>query len=123
MRMRKRAQEGLTLIETLVALAILAGVVLAAYAMVAQSARFAALEQERLIAGIIADNRAAEMLLRAAPPDQGEEATEVEAAGRRWMAKSLVTEAGEDLLRVEISVTRAGDEQVLARVDTLRPVE
>ena len=118
-----RAQKGLTLIETLVALAILAGVVLAAYAMVAQSARFAALEQERLIAGIIADNRTAEMLLRAAPPDQGEEETEVEAAGRKWIAESLVTEAGEDLLRVEISVTREGDDQVLARVDTLRPVE
>lgn len=121
--MPRRAQKGLTLIETLVALAILAGVVLAAYAMVAQSSRFAALEQERLIASIIADNRAAEMLLRAAPPDQGEEAIDVEAAGRKWVAKSLVTEAGEDLLRVEISVTRAGDEQALARVDTLRPVE
>ncbi len=113
----------MTLVETLVALSILAGVVLAAYAMVAQSARFAAVEQERLIAGIIADNETAQMLLKAAPPDQGEEETEIEAAGRKWKARRVVTEAGDDLLRVVITVSRANDDQTLARVDTLRTVE
>jgi len=113
-------QRGLTLIETLVALAILSAVVLSAYAMIAQSVRFAAVEQDRLIAGIVADNRAAETLLRSAPPELGELETSVEAAGRRWLVRQVVTEANEELLRVEISVTRAGDAQLLARIDTLR---
>lgn len=107
----------MTLVETLVALAILAGVVLAAYSMTAQSVRFAAIEQERLIAGIVADNRTTETLLAAAPPSEGEELSEVEAAGRAWEVKRVVTDAGEDMLRIEISVMRAGDAQVLARVE------
>jgi general secretion pathway protein I len=113
-------QSGMTLIETLVALVILAGVAIAAYAMVAQSTRFAAAEQERLIAGIVADNEATEALIRPAPPDQGEETSLVEVAGRKWSVKRAVTEAGEGLLRIEISVTRGADAQVLARVDALR---
>ena len=116
----RNAQSGMTLVETLVALAILASVVLAAYAMTAQSARFAAVEQERLIAGIVADNQTTEMLLLAAPPDKGEDETEIDAAGRKWTARRVVSEAGEDLLRVVISVSRTGNAQVLARVESLR---
>ncbi|MCB2098658.1 MAG: type II secretion system minor pseudopilin GspI [Parvularculaceae bacterium] len=116
-----RWQKGITLVETLVALAILAGVVLAAYAMLAQSARFAATEQERLIASIIADNLTAEALIRPATPDKGEEIYEVEMAGGAWTARRVIDDAGENLLRIDISVTRAGDGQVLARVESLRP--
>lgn len=119
----RRRQPGFTLVETLVALAILAGVVLAAYLMIAQSARFAAIEQERLIAGIVADNQAAETLLRVAPPDEGEELTEVELAGRQWSVKRVVAKAGDNLLSVDIAVTRTGDAQVLARVEALRATQ
>ena len=111
----RRSQEGFTLVETLVALAILASVVLAAYAMLGQSARFAAIEQERLVAGIIADNLTAEALIRPAAPDKGEEEREIEMAGRKWLARRAIDDAGEGLLRIEISVTRVGDAQVLAQ--------
>ena len=111
----------MTLVETLVALAILAGVVLSAYAMLAQATRFAATEQERLIAGIIADNQAIELLVRPAPPDQGEEEETIEASDRQWRAKTVVTDAGEGLLQISVSVSRAGDAQVLARVEAARP--
>lgn len=118
--MHKPGQCGMTLVETLVALVILAGVAIAAYAMVAQSTRFAAAEQERLVAGIVADNQAIEALIRPAPPDQGEETEIIETAGRKWSVKRAVSEAGEGLLRIEISVMRDTDAQVLARVDALR---
>lgn len=118
--MRKISERGMTLVETLVALAILAGVVLAAYAMTAQSARFAAIEQERLVAGIIADNEMTKTMIRPEPPDRGEEEVEVEMAGRKWLAKREVSDAGEDLLRIEIAVSRSGEAQILARVETLR---
>ena len=117
-----RLQKGFTLVETLVALAILAGVVLAAYAMLGQSARFAATEQERLVAGIIADNLTAEALIRPAAPDKGENEREVDMAGGKWIARTIVDDAGEGLLRIEISVSRLGDAQVLARVESLRPL-
>ncbi|HNS88195.1 MAG TPA: type II secretion system minor pseudopilin GspI [Parvularculaceae bacterium] len=117
----EHAEKGFTLVETLVALAILAGVVLAAYAMLGQSARFAAIEQERLVAGVIADNLTAETLIRPATPDMGEETLEIEMAGGAWIARRVIDDAGEELLRIEISVTRKGDSQVLARVESLRP--
>lgn len=110
----------MTLVETLVALVILAGVVISAYAMIAQSTRFAATEQERLIAGIVADNEMVEMMIRPAPPDKGEEEEEIEAAGRVWRVKRVVDDFGEGLLRITVSVSRTGDAQVLARNQTLR---
>lgn len=113
-------QRGMTLVETLVALVILAGVAIAAYALVAQAARFAVAEQERLVAGILADNEAVKLMIRAAPPDQGEAEEEVESANRRWRVKRAVEEFGEGLLRITVSVSRASDGQVLARVETLR---
>lgn len=117
----RRRHAGFTLVETLVALAILAGVVLAAYAMLGQSSRFAAIEQERLVAGIVADNLTAEALIRPGAPDKGEETREIDMAGGKWVARSVIDDAGEGLLRIEITVTRAGDSQVLARVEALRP--
>lgn len=110
----------MTLVETLVALAILAGVAIAAYAMVAQAARFAAAEQERLIAGIVADNETVKLMIRPAAPGKGEEEEEIEAASRLWHVKRTVDDFGEGLLRISVSVSRAGDGQVLARVETLR---
>lgn len=110
----------MTLVETLVALAILAGVAISAYAMVAQATRFAAAEQERLIAGILADNETVKLMIRQAPPDKGEEEVEIEASSRLWRVKRAVDDFGEGLLRITVTVSRAGDGQVLARVDTLR---
>lgn len=117
--MRSR-QRGLTLVETLVALAILSAVVISAYAMIAQSVRFASVEQDRLIAGIVADNHAAEALLRLAPPDLGERESSVAAAGRQWLVREVVTEASDELLRIEVTVAPGEDGQILARIDTLR---
>lgn len=121
--MPRRAERGMTLVETLVALAILAGVVIAVYSMLAQSTRFAATEQERLIAGIVADNELVDILIRTAPPDQGESEEQIELAGRSWIAKSSVTEAGEGLLRIGVAVSRSGDGQVLAKAETLRSAQ
>lgn len=118
--MPRRAEKGMTLVETLVALAILSGVVIAVYAMIGQSVRFAANEQERLIASILADNRMIALLLQAAPPERGDEETPIDAAGRSWVEKTSVVEAGEGVLRLSVTVARADDGQSLARVETLR---
>lgn len=121
--MRARAEKGLTLIETLVALAILAGVVLSVYVVLGQSTQFAATEQERLIAGVVADNEMIDLLIRPQPPSQGEEETTVGMAGRDWRVRRTVLAAGDDLLSIRVSVTRASDGQTLARIETLRSAQ
>lgn len=121
--MRAHAERGLTLIETLVALAILAGVVLSVYVVLGQSTQFAATEQERLIAGVVADNEMIGLLIRKVPPSQGEEENVVEMASRNWRVKRTVAAAGDDLLSIGVSVTRASDGQTLARIETLRSAQ
>lgn len=118
--MARRRQSGMTLVETLVALAILTSVVISAYAMLVQSARFAVAEQDRLIAAIVADNEAAKLMIRQAPLDQGEEEVEIEAAGRLWRAHRNVEEFGDGLLKVTITVSRPDDAQPLSRIETVR---
>ncbi len=116
----RRAQRGMTLIETLIALAILAGVVIAAYAMLAQGTRFAATEQERLVAGIVADNALIDELVLATPPDEGENEKSVSEAGRDWIARTTIARVTDEALSISVAVTRVGDAQVLARAETLR---
>lgn len=120
--MSRRSQHGLTLVETLVAMAILAAVAISAYALLSQGANFAASERDRLAASIVADNLMVEELLRQAPPDLGEDTGEVEFAGRIFEWSSTVSEAGEDLRRIEYKVRLQGFEQTLARLETVKVV-
>jgi general secretion pathway protein I len=114
------SQRGLTLVETLVAMSIIAAVAIAAYALLGQGANFAASERDRLAASIVADNLLTEELLRQAVPDLGEDTGEVEFAGRVFEWSSAVTDAGEELRRIEYKVHIQGFEQTLARVETIK---
>ncbi|MFN0023014.1 MAG: type II secretion system minor pseudopilin GspI [Parvularculaceae bacterium] len=118
--MARHSQHGLTLVETLVAMAILAAISISAYAMLSQGASFAASERDRLAASIVADNLLIEALLRAAPPDLGEEEGEVAFAGRTFEWDRTVTEGGEQLRRIELVVRLQGSTQTLSRLDAAR---
>lgn len=119
-KVSRSAQRGLTLVETLVAMAILAAVSIAAYALLSQSANFAASERDRLAASIVADNLIVEELLREKAPDLGEDTGEVEFAGRVFEWSTTVTDGGEALRRIELKVRLQGFEQTLARLETLK---
>lgn len=116
------AQRGLTLVETLVALAILSAVALSSYAVLSQATRFMAREQERALAGVIADNILIDALARQAAPDRGVEEGEQELAGRRFLWRRTVTEAGEDYVNVEVTIALPPAEQTIARVAAIRSV-
>lgn len=116
------AQRGLTLVETLVALAILSAVALSSYAVLSQATRFMAREQERALAGVIADNILIEALVREAAPDRGVEEGEQELAGRRFLWRRTVTEAGEDYVNVEVTIALPPAKQAIARVAAIRSV-
>jgi general secretion pathway protein I len=116
----KSSQRGLTLVETLVAMAILAAVAISAYALLSQGANFAANERDRLAASIVADNLMVEELLRAAAPDLGEASGEVAFAGRAFEWNTVVSDGGEELRRIVLVVRLKGSTQTLARVETVK---
>ena len=118
----RRAQKGLTLVETLVSLAILSAIALSSYAVLSQATWFMAREQERALAGVIADNILIDALAREAAPDKGVEEGEQDLSGRRFFWRRTVTEAGEDFVNVEVTIALPPGDQALARVAAIRPV-
>lgn len=121
MTSRSRSQKGMTLVEVLVAMAILAMTAGAALAMTAQSARFSASVEDRLLARIIADNAVVEALADTAPVEEKIDDDSVAFAGRRWAVKKTIVGAGVDgLYRIDVTVSPADRDQVLARAETLK---
>lgn len=115
------SQRGLTLIETLVAMAILSLVVTAILGLIGQSSRFMSTSEDRVIAGVLVDNLMVETMAGAAPLERGEAESEIEFAGANWIARQTVNEIGVDgLVRVDLAVRRADSAQVLAAATTLK---
>lgn len=115
------AQRGFTLIEVLVALAVLGAIASAAIALVGQNTRFAAAAETRMLARIVADNAMVEAASLGAL-ELGASETEAAIAGDRFIVSRSISEPGvADLLRVDITVRRADGPQILAQATFLRP--
>jgi type II secretion system protein I len=115
-----KRQRGLTLVETLVALVILTMVAVAAFALLGQSASFAASERDRVIAGIAADNILITELARSGIPEVGETEEVFVLDGRNWAYKEIVREVGDRALLITVSVRSEDSEQILATVASVR---
>lgn len=114
-------QAGLTLIETLVALAIMGLVTGAILALVGQNTRFASSAENRAYAGILADNLMVEALAKQAPIEVGIQTGARELAGRDWEFEVEITETPlSGAILINIVVSPAGSEQVLARASSIR---
>jgi general secretion pathway protein I len=109
---------GFTLIEVLVALAILAIALAAASRASAMMADSSAELRERLLASWVAQNRLAELQARRAWPDAGTHEGEVEQAGVQMTWRETVsTTPNQAFRRIEISVGAAGRaDHALARL-------
>lgn len=116
--MSRQSVRGFTLIEVLVALAILAIALAAASRASAMMANSSAELRQRLLASWVAQNRLAELQARRAWPDAGTREGEVEQAGLKLTWHETVSATpNQAFRRVEIRVGAAGrDEHALARL-------
>jgi general secretion pathway protein I len=116
MRVRRRYvfQTGFTLLEVLVALAVLAIGLGAIIKVASESAANIGYLRDRTIAGWVAANKANELLLARGWPELGDSEGRVTMASHDWRWQLRVSETdAADLRRLDISVNRAGDADVL----------
>lgn len=118
----RREQTGVTLVETLIALAIMGLTAASTIALIGQNTQFMFSAEERLMASIAADNIMVETL-SAENLEAGEEAGDVTLSGRIFAyTRSIEISPFDGLLIVEIDVVRPPSSQVLASATTLTPV-
>ena len=118
MRADRQSQSGLTLIEVLVAIAILAGAVGAVLVLMATQARGASALSDQALARIVAENAMVAVVIgeETGRSPSGSE----EIAGREFAWAAARTSAPlPGLDAVTVSVRRDGGEQVLAGLSTL----
>ena len=112
---------GFTLLEVMVALAIVALGMMAVHAQLNRYAVGAAIIENKVLASWIASNRIAELSVAPQWPPLGETLDEVDFAQRTWVWRSRITETPvENLRRVDVSVSLANEpEQVIHTVSGL----
>ena len=106
-----------TLIEVMVALAIVALSLSAVVASVSQMVLAASAMQERTYANWIAQNKISEIRLSDATPETSETSDQVNFASVDWDIRTTISETGVDrLFRIDVAVSYADDEQTIRTV-------
>ena len=107
---RVRQSRGFTLLEVMVALAIVALSLTAVAASMNQMIGAATAMQERTYASWIAQNKIAEMRLANVMPEVDTTSGEVEFANTRWVWRAVVSETGiENFRRIDVTVSDEDD--------------
>lgn len=114
-------QSGVTLVETLVALAIMGLVTASILVLIGQNTRFTASAQDRTYASIAADNLMVEALAHSGVIEIGETSGDINFAAREWRYRRTISETSvRNLLRIDIQILDGVEGQVIANVTTLR---
>lgn len=108
---------GFTLIEVLIALAVMAVALAAIAGQVVQMVNTATKMQNQTYASWIAHNKIAEMRLANVVPDVSTSSGEINYANQEWAWRAVVAETGvENLYRVDVTVSLPGGEPLLRPV-------
>lgn len=106
---RPGVREGFTLLETLVALAVFSLMALALLHLAAENARSARHVEERLLAGLIAENLAVEAFATPNPPATGQSEGVTQLAARQWRWTRTVSATDQPgVVRIDLAVTLDG---------------
>ncbi|GAB4523490.1 MAG: GspI family T2SS minor pseudopilin variant XcpV [Parvularculaceae bacterium] len=117
----RRARRGFTLIEVMVALAILSIAILAALKANGENARLAAALEDRVLAEIAAENEMISLLLEAPFPPPGVREGEAELGGRSYFWSRAVEETADpSLRRIQVNIRMDEDGQVAAQLTAFR---
>ena len=115
--MSRRSNSGFTILEVMVALAIVAFSLTAIAASMGQMIDTANAMRERTYASWIAQNKIAEMRLANIVPEPVSTSGEVDYAGTEWDWRAVVSETGvENLFRVDVTVSYPGAEDGIRTV-------
>ncbi|NRA30101.1 MAG: type II secretion system minor pseudopilin GspI [Parvularculaceae bacterium] len=121
--MAKPAQQmGLTLIEVLVALAVLSAVIGSLLVLLSQQTRQASYLEDRMLARIVAENALTDFMAAKQTNREADLAGEVELSGREYfysVDRSPANLEGFETVTTEVRLGRNG--QVVATLSTLRP--
>lgn len=121
---RRRDMRGFTLLEVMVALAVIAIALAALIKGGSQSAMTAAHLRDKSFAHWVAMNRVAELRLQPQWPATGESSSDEEMANRRWYTQAKVSATDDaDVHRLEVEVRSSEDKDaaVIARVTAFLP--
>lgn len=115
---------GFSLIEMLVAMAVFSLVALALLNLAGENTRSAVVIEERVLAGVVADNRAVEAML-STPADLAGHPVGSESSGDRdWRWSRTVSETDmAAIVRVDVTVMPAGEDRIAAEASVFRSVQ
>lgn len=101
-----KSERGFTLVEVMVALAIVALALTAMAASMNMMIDNATTMRERTYASWIAQNKIAELRLAGALPEPGTNSGEVEYAGMEWGWRTVISDTGvESFMRIDVTVS------------------
>lgn len=115
------SQKGVSLVETLVALAVLGFLIGSLLVLIGQNSRFASSMRDKTMASIAADNLMVEALVLSEALEVGEVRGDTMIAERTLSYRRVTTETGvDDVLRIDIEVLDSATGQILASATSMR---
>ena len=118
--MQASSQKGMTLLEVLVAFAILSGLVLSVFALMNQNSNYMINAEERLLASVAADNMLTRDLAVKEQFNAGETTGNVDVGGYSFAYFRTVWEIGERGVLIEYQIRMDSAEQTIARASALK---